>query len=68
MLTTMNTEFGMRLKEARKAAKMTQAALAKKVGIGQSTIAELEKTGNGSSHVPTMAAALNCSALWLAPP
>lgn len=66
MLTTMNTEFGMRLKEARKAAKMTQAALAKKVGIGQSTIAELEKTGNGSSHVPAMAAALNCSALWLA--
>lgn len=62
----MNTEFGMRLKEARKAAKMTQAALAKKVGIGQSTIAELEKTGNGSSHVPAMAAALNCSALWLA--
>lgn len=66
MLTIMNTEFGMRLKEARKAAKMTQAALAKKVGIGQSTIAELEKTGNGSSHVPAMAAALNCSALWLA--
>lgn len=66
MLRAMNTEFGLRLKQARKAAKMTQASLAKKVGIGQSTIAELEKTGNGSSHAPTMAAALNCSALWLA--
>lgn len=65
MLTLMNTEFGLRLKEARKAAKMTQAELAKKVGIGQSTIAELEKTGNGSSHVPAMAAALKCSAIWL---
>ena len=66
MLCTMNTEFGQRLKTARKAAKMTQADLAKKVGIGQSTIAELEKSGNGSSHVPVMAAVLGCSALWLA--
>lgn len=66
MLMLMNTEFGLRLKAARKAAKMTQAELAKKVGIGQSTIAELEKTGNGSSHVPVIAAALKCSALWLA--
>lgn len=66
MLRSMNTEFGQRLKTARKAAKMTQAELAKKVGIGQSTVAELEKTGNGSSHVPAMAAALQCSALWLA--
>lgn len=62
----MNTEFGQRLKAARSAAKMTQKTLATKVGIGQSTIAELEKTGNGSSHVPAIAAALKCSALWLA--
>lgn len=66
LCTIMNTEFGTRLKAARKAAKMTQAALAKKVGIGQSTIAELEKTGSGSSHVPAIAAVLKCSALWLA--
>lgn len=66
MLVAMNTEFGQRLKEARKAAKMTQATLAKKVGIGQSTIAELEKTANGSSHVPAIASVLACSALWLA--
>lgn len=66
MLCRMNTEFGQRLKAARNAAKMTQKTLANKVGIGQSTIAELEKTGNGSSHVPVIAAALKCSALWLA--
>lgn len=66
MLTAMNTEFGQRLKAARKAAKMTQVELAKKVGIGQSTVAELEKTGNGSSHTPAIAQALGCSALWLA--
>lgn len=66
MLSVMNTEFGTRLREARKAAKMTQATLAKKVGIGQSTVAELEKTGNGSSHVPAIAVVLGCSALWLA--
>ena len=62
----MNTEFGQRLKQARKAAALTQAQLAKKVGIGQSTIAELEKIGSGSSHTPAIAAILNVSALWLA--
>lgn len=66
MLCRMNTEFGQRLRAARTAAKMTQKVLANKVGIGQSTIAELEKTANGSSHVPVIAAALKCSALWLA--
>lgn len=66
MLMTMNSEFGQRLKTARKAAKMTQADLAKKVGIGQSTVAELEKTGNGSSHTPAIADALGVAALWLA--
>ena len=66
MLSAMNTEFGQRLKQARKAAALTQAQLAKKVGIGQSTIAELEKIGSGSSHTPAIAAILNVSALWLA--
>ena len=64
MLSAMNTEFGQRLKQARKAAALTQAQLAKKVGIGQSTIAELEKIGSGSSHTPAIAAILNVSALW----
>ena len=68
----MNTEFGQRLKQARKAAALTQAQLAKKVGIGQSTIAELEKIGSGSSHTPAIAAILNVSCpryplQWLQP-
>ncbi|WP_291585828.1 XRE family transcriptional regulator [Comamonas sp. UBA7528] len=62
----MNTDFGKRLKEARKHAGLTQQQLAKKVGIGQSTIAELEKSGQGSSHVPAIAAHLRVSPLWLA--
>lgn len=66
MLNSMNTDFGKRLREARKHAGLTQQQLAKKVGIGQSTIAELEKTGQGSSHVPAIAAQLRVSPLWLA--
>lgn len=44
---------------------MTQVALAKKVGASQSTIAELEKHGNGSSLTPELAQVLGVSALWL---
>lgn len=65
MLYDMTTDFGKRLKEARKHAGLTQQQLAKKVGIGQSTIAELERTGNGSSHVSTMAVTMRVSPLWL---
>lgn len=66
MLLVMTSEFGKRLKEARKNAGLTQAQLAKKVGIGQSTVAELERTANGSSHVAGIAAACNVSPMWLA--
>lgn len=62
----MSTDFGNRLKSARKHAGLTQAQLAKKVGIGQSTLAELEKAGQGSSHAPAIANACRVSALWLA--
>lgn len=65
MLIGMTTDFGKRLKEARKHAGLTQAQLAKKVGIGQSTIAELERSGNGSSYVSTMAVTMRVSPLWL---
>ncbi len=66
MLLAMTSEFGKRLKEARKNAGLTQAQLAKKVGIGQSTVAELERTASGSSHVAGIAAACNVSPMWLA--
>lgn len=65
MLMSMTSDFGKRLKEARKHAGLTQAQLAKKVGIGQSTIAELERSGQGSSYVPTMAVTMRVSPLWL---
>lgn len=66
MLTNMNTDFGKRLKEARKHAGLTQQQLARKVGIGQSTIAELERSGLGSSHVTAIAVACGVSPFWLA--
>lgn len=39
----MATDFGNRLKQARKLAGLTQVQLAKAVGVAQSTIAELER-------------------------
>lgn len=66
MLSYMQTEFGKRLREARKRMDLTQLQLAKKVGIGQSTLAELERSGQGSSHVLKMAMALHVSPQWLA--
>lgn len=64
-VVTMTTEFGKRLKEARKAAKLTQVQLSKAAGIGQSTLAELEKTGYGSARVANLAEACGVSVMWL---
>lgn len=66
MLIYMTSDFGKRLKEARKHGRLTQMQLAKKVGIGQSTVAELERSGSGSSHVTAIAAACGVSPFWLA--
>lgn len=60
------TDFGKRLYESRKLAKLTQAALAKKVGISQGTLAELEKIGQGSAYTPQLAKACGVSPEWLA--
>ncbi len=62
----MTTDFGRRLKAARKHAKLTQVQLAKAAGIGQSTLAELEREGYGSSRVVDLAAACGVSVAWLA--
>lgn len=58
--------IGSRIREARKAAKLTQKALASKVGMTQGALSELE-TGESQSStlLPSMAAALGVSALWL---
>jgi phage repressor protein C with HTH and peptisase S24 domain len=58
--------IGSRIKEARKAAKLTQKELATKVGMAQASLSELE-TGESQSTtlVASLAAALGVSALWL---
>lgn len=58
--------IGSRIKEARRAAKLTQKDLAKKVGMAQASLSELE-TGESQSTtlVASLAAALGVSALWL---
>lgn len=62
----MATDYGKRLKAARKSAKLTQAGLKDKTGIAQSTISSAEIGGSGSSETPVLAAALGVNALWLA--
>lgn len=55
------------MKEARKDAGLTQAALAKLVGSGQSTIASIENGRNQSAgNLVQIARALGVSAIWLA--
>jgi transcriptional regulator with XRE-family HTH domain len=61
-----STSFGVRLKAARKRAKLTQAAAAKRVGMAQGTLAELEKDGQGSSYAPALAALYEVDSYWLA--
>jgi SOS-response transcriptional repressor LexA len=61
------TTFGVRLKQARKEAGMTQVQLGSKAGIEQATISELENDRYASSsYTAQLAAALGVSALWLA--
>lgn len=62
----MSTDFGARLKAARKHAGLTQQQLAKAVGMGQSTLAQLEREGFGSSFVVALAKSCGVSAQWLA--
>lgn len=62
----MRTEFGQRLLEARKAAKLTQVQLAKAAGMSQANYAELEKSGQGSAFTPKIAYLCGVSVEWLA--
>ena len=57
---------GERVKTTRHEKELTQKQLAKLSGVGQSTIADLERGRNsGSSHIAKIAKALNVSAVWL---
>ncbi len=62
----MSTEYGSRLRAARKFAGFTQGDLSKATGIPQSTISTAERLGNGSSDTPVYARACGVDAHWLA--
>lgn len=58
--------IGKRVRKARKAKGLSQAQLAAKVGISQSTLSELEGGDSASTgYTASLAAALGVSALWL---
>ena len=60
------TTFGVRLKQARKDANLTQKELARKAGISQTTISDIEGERNASSsEIPLLASILGVEALWL---
>ena len=61
----MNTEFGERLKTARKHAGFTQTQLAKLVGVSQGTLSELEKIAYGSAYAYQLATHCGVSPKWL---
>lgn len=58
--------IGSRVKLARKAAKLTQAELASRSGLKQSTISDLEVgKSQGTTYIASLATALGVNALWL---
>lgn len=58
--------IGSRIREARRKAKLTQKELAHRVGMSQGALSLLESGDSQSSTLlPSMAAALGVSALWL---
>lgn len=66
MATRDRTEFGSRVIQARKHAKLTQHGLSAVTGIKQSTIAEMEVSGQSSLMTPQIAKACGVDAYWLA--
>lgn len=62
----MATEYGTRLRAARKHAGYSQVELSKLTGIAQSTISTAEREGNGSADTPVYAKACGVDAHWLA--
>lgn len=60
------TPYGQRLREARLALNLTQADVAKAVGMSQSTLAELEKSGLSSGQTAQLARLYDVDAHWLA--
>lgn len=62
----MTTEFGKRVKAARKNAGLSQIALAREVGISQGTLSEMESMGHASTVTAQIASVCRVDANWLA--
>lgn len=62
----MGTDYGKRLKKARKHAGFTQKQLGPMVGMSQSNLSDLENTAYSSGYTAQLAAACNVDAQWLA--
>lgn len=62
----MPTDFGRRIKQARKHAKLTQKQLAPLAGMSQSNLSELETVAHESGKTVQLAAAMGVDAHWLA--
>jgi transcriptional regulator with XRE-family HTH domain len=62
----MATEYGKRLRSARKEAGLTQVGLSELTGIPQSTISTAEREGHGSSDTSTYALFCGVNPHWLA--
>lgn len=62
----MATEFGKRVKAARKHRKLAQHQLARAVGVSQGTVSEMETEFHSSSYTAQIAEVCGVSAHWLA--
>lgn len=60
------SEFGKRVRQARKHAKLSQAALGKAIGMAQGSLSELENVGESSTYTVQIAERCGVSARWLA--
>jgi transcriptional regulator with XRE-family HTH domain len=60
------SEFGSRLRTARKYAKLTQVQLARAAGIRQSSLSEAERSADGSAYTSQLAKSCGVDAHWLA--
>ena len=66
MSKTPRSDFGNRLVQSRKRAKLTQVRLAQLVGMAQCTLSEAERVALGSSHTAQLARVLGVNSVWLA--
>ncbi len=60
------TPFGARMFESRKRAQLTQEQVRAAIGIGQSTLVDIEYKATSSGWTPQLAALYEVDALWLA--